>query len=159
APKGAAWDAALEHWRSLPSDAGARHARSVTINAHELEPMVTYGTNPGMGIGISGRVPAPSELADPMAARALEKSLAYMGLQPGQPLLGQPLDIVFIGSCTNSRISDLREAAEIMRGHRVADGLRVMVVPGSQQVKAQAEEEGLDAIFRASGAEWREAGC
>ena len=159
APQGAAWDAALERWRRLPTDDGATYDASITLAAGDLEPMVTYGTNPGMGIPITGRVPSPDELPDPAHQRALEKALAYMDLRPGQPLLGQKLDVVFIGSCTNSRISDLRQAAAVLQGRHVADGLRVMVVPGSQQVKAQAEQEGLDDVFRAAGAEWREAGC
>jgi len=159
APQGAAWDAALERWRRLPTDDGATYDASITLAAGDLEPMVTYGTNPGMGIAITGRVPSPDELPDPAHQRALEKALAYMDLRPGQPLLGQKLDVVFIGSCTNSRISDLRQAAAVLQGRHVADGLRVMVVPGSQQVKAQAEQEGLDDVFRAAGAEWREAGC
>jgi 3-isopropylmalate/(R)-2-methylmalate dehydratase large subunit len=112
-----------------------------------------------MGIPITGRVPSPDALAEPSQQRALEKALAYMDLQPGQSLLGQKLDVVFIGSCTNSRISDLRQAAAVLRGRTVAAGVRVLVVPGSQQVKAQAEREGLDAVFKAAGAEWREAGC
>ncbi|MGH2466369.1 MAG: 3-isopropylmalate dehydratase large subunit [Candidatus Limnocylindrales bacterium] len=159
APVGPAWDAAVERWGRLPSDDGAAYDASITLDAGRLEPMVTYGTNPGMGIPISGRVPRPDEAADPAHRRALEKALAYMDLQPGQAILGQRLDVVFIGSCTNSRIGDLRQAAEVLRGRRVAGGLRVMVVPGSQQVKAQAEREGLDEVFRAAGADWREAGC
>jgi 3-isopropylmalate/(R)-2-methylmalate dehydratase large subunit len=159
APRGRAWDEAVARWRTLPSDPGATYDSSVTLTASDLEPMVTYGTNPGMGIPVTGRVPSPDDVPDTAHARALEKALAYMALQPGQAIAGQPLDVVFIGSCTNSRISDLREAAAIMRGRRVADGLRVMVVPGSQQVKVQAEREGLDEVFRTAGAEWREAGC
>jgi 3-isopropylmalate/(R)-2-methylmalate dehydratase large subunit len=159
APTGAAWDAALERWRRLPSDDGATYDTSITIDAASLEPMVTYGTNPGMGVPISGRIPLPEDAADPTRRRALEHALEYMDLQPGQAILGQRLDVVFIGSCTNSRIGDLRQAAEVLRGRRVAGGLRVLVVPGSQQVKAQAEREGLDDVFRAAGAEWREAGC
>jgi 3-isopropylmalate/(R)-2-methylmalate dehydratase large subunit len=159
APQGADWEAALERWRRLPTDDGATYDASITLAAGDLEPMVTYGTNPGMGIPITGRVPSPGELTEPAHQRALEKALAYMDLRPGQPLLGQKLDVVFIGSCTNSRISDLRQAAAVLQGRHVADGLRVMVVPGSQQVKAQAEREGLDDVFRAAGAEWREAGC
>jgi 3-isopropylmalate/(R)-2-methylmalate dehydratase large subunit len=159
APTGAAWDAAVAGWRSLRTDPGAAYDASVTISASELEPMVTYGTNPGMGIGVTGRVPSPDELGDAAHGRALEKALAYMDLRPGQPIAGQRLDVVFIGSCTNSRITDLRQAAAIMSGRQVADGLRVMVVPGSQAVKRQAEQEGLDEVFRAAGAEWREAGC
>ncbi|MBA3779454.1 MAG: 3-isopropylmalate dehydratase large subunit [Chloroflexi bacterium] len=159
APTGSAWMEAVERWRTLPSDGGASYDRSIALDASALEPMVTYGTNPGMGVPISGEVPSPDALADPGHQRALEKALAYMDLQPGQPLAGQAVNVVFIGSCTNSRISDLRQAAGILRGRRVAKGLRVMVVPGSQQVKAQAEREGLDEVFRAAGAEWREAGC
>ncbi|MGZ3641703.1 MAG: 3-isopropylmalate dehydratase large subunit [Candidatus Limnocylindrales bacterium] len=159
APHGPAWDSAVARWRTLPSDPGATYDASVTLAAGDLEPMVTYGTNPGMGIPITGRVPGPEALADASQRRALEQALGYMDLRPGQALLGQPLDVVFIGSCTNSRISDLRQAADVLRGQRVADGLRVLVVPGSQQVKAQAEHEGLADVFRAAGAEWREAGC
>jgi 3-isopropylmalate/(R)-2-methylmalate dehydratase large subunit len=159
APKGAAWDAALARWRQLPTDEGARFDKSVTIDASRLEPMVTYGTNPGMGIPITGRVPTPDELPDPGARRALERALEYMDLRPGQPLLGQKVDVVFIGSCTNSRITDLRLAASVLRDRKVAPGVKLMVVPGSTEVKRQAEREGLADIFRAAGAEWREAGC
>ena len=159
APAGTAWDEAVERWRQLPSDEGATHSKSVTIDASALEPMITYGTNPGMGMPISAAVPGPESAADDAGGRALEKALAYMGLNAGESLLGHPVDIVFIGSCTNSRISDLREAARLMRGRHVASNLRVMVVPGSQQVKRAAEAEGLDEVFRAAGAEWREAGC
>jgi 3-isopropylmalate/(R)-2-methylmalate dehydratase large subunit len=159
APKGAAWSEAVERWRSLPSDDGAQHDRSIVIDASALEPMITYGTNPGMGMGISSPVPAPDEQADEAGRRALEKALEYMGLHAGESLLGHRVDIVFIGSCTNSRISDLRQAAAVMKGRHIASDLRVMVVPGSQQVKRAAEEEGLDDIFREAGAEWREAGC
>jgi 3-isopropylmalate/(R)-2-methylmalate dehydratase large subunit len=121
--------------------------------------MITYGTNPGMGVNITGRVPDPANLSDANQKAALEKALRYMGLQPGQPLLGQKIDVVFIGSCTNSRISDLREAASLLDGRKVAAGVRVMVVPGSQSIKKQAESEGLDRVFKAAGAEWREPGC
>jgi 3-isopropylmalate/(R)-2-methylmalate dehydratase large subunit len=159
APQGDAWDAALERWRQLPGDEGATYDRSITIDAATLEPMVTYGTNPGMGIPITGHVPSPDSMPEGTDRRSLEHALQYMDLQAGQSLEGQRLDVVFIGSCTNSRISDLRQAAAIMQGRHVADGLRVMVVPGSQQVKAQAEREGLDRVFRAAGADWREAGC
>ncbi len=158
-PQGADWEAAVERWRRLPTDAGAAFDRSITLDAGALEPMVTYGTNPGMGIGIGGRVPDPAESAEPAQRRALERALEYMALTPGQPILGQPVDVVFIGSCTNSRISDLRLAASVLRGRRVAEGVRVMVVPGSDEVKRQAEREGLADIFRAAGADWREAGC
>src|SRR5664280_2007201 len=156
APQGPAWDAAVARWRTLPSDDGARFDRSITLDADALEPMVTYGTNPGMGIPVSGHVPDPADAADPAARRALEHALLYMDLRPGQAIAGQPVDVVFIGSCTNSRISDLRLAASILRDRHVAEGVRLMVVPGSQQVKAQAEREGLHEVFRAAGAEWRE---
>jgi 3-isopropylmalate/(R)-2-methylmalate dehydratase large subunit len=159
APQGEAWEAALTRWKRLPTDEGAAYDKTITLDASALEPMITYGTNPGMGIAITGRVPDPAALADSNQKLALEKALAYMDLRPGQPLLGQPVDVVFIGSCTNSRISDLRLAASLMKGRKVADGLRVMVVPGSQDVKKQAEAEGLDRIFKEAGADWREAGC
>jgi len=159
APKGAAWDAAVDTWRGLPSDDGAAYDRSITIDASALEPMVTYGTNPGMGIPITSRVPAPADQADASARRALERALEYMDLEPGQPILGQKVDVVFIGSCTNGRISDLRLAAEVLRDRKVADGVRMMIVPGSDEVKREAEREGLNDVFRAAGAEWREAGC
>jgi 3-isopropylmalate/(R)-2-methylmalate dehydratase large subunit len=159
APKGADWDRALAYWRTLPTDDGAVFDSEVTLDANELTPMITYGTNPGMGMPITARVPDPDQMSDVSAKMALDKALKYMDLQPGQPLLGKPVDVVFIGSCTNSRISDLREAARLMRGRKVAPGVRVMVVPGSQRVKAQAEAEGLDRIFKEAGAEWREAGC
>jgi 3-isopropylmalate/(R)-2-methylmalate dehydratase large subunit len=121
--------------------------------------MITYGTNPGMGVPVTGRVPDPDGETDERRRRALATALAYMDLEPGRPLLGQPIDVVFIGSCTNSRISDLRQAAELLRGRRVDPGVRVLVVPGSQDVKRQAEREGLAEVFLAAGAEWREAGC
>ncbi len=159
APRGAAWDAAVERWRTLPSDPGAAYDRSVTLDASALEPMVTYGTNPGMGIPITGRIPAPEDAPDEAGRRALERALAYMDLRPGEPIAGRQVDVVFLGSCTNSRIGDLREAAALLRGRHVAPGTRLLVVPGSQQVKAQAEREGLDEVFRAAGGEWRESGC
>jgi 3-isopropylmalate/(R)-2-methylmalate dehydratase large subunit len=159
APKGEAWDRAVARWRALPSDPGARYDRTITIDASSLEPMITYGTNPGMGIGINGRVPDPAALGEASQRAALEKALGYMGLRPGQPLAGQPVQVVFIGSCTNGRISDLRAAASVLRGRKVAPGMRVLVVPGSQQVKRQAEAEGLDRVFVDSGAEWRNPGC
>jgi 3-isopropylmalate/(R)-2-methylmalate dehydratase large subunit len=151
-PKGAAWERALADWRTLPSDAGASFDREERFDAATLEPMITYGTNPGMGIPVTAAVPQP---ANATTAKALE----YMALEPGKPLLGHRIDVVFIGSCTNSRLSDLRQAADIFRGRHVAPGVRALVVPGSQQVKHQAEAEGLDQVFRAAGAEWREAGC
>ena len=159
APKGAAWDAALARWRQLPTDAGARFDRSIQIDASTLEPMITFGTNPGMGIPITAAVPNPAEITDPLERDSLAKALQYMDLPAGKPLLGHPLNVVFIGSCTNSRISDLRNAAKILKGRKVHPGVRVMVVPGSQQVKAQAQAEGLDKIFQDAGADWREAGC
>lgn len=159
APTGADWDAALAHWRQLPTDDGAAYDREITLRADELIPMITYGTNPGMGMPITAAVPAPDDEGDINKKIALDKALAYMDLQPGQRLLGKPIDVVFIGSCTNSRISDLRQAAAFIDGRKVAENVRMMVVPGSQPVKRQAEAEGLDAVFRAAGAEWREAGC
>jgi 3-isopropylmalate/(R)-2-methylmalate dehydratase large subunit len=159
APKGAAWDRAVEQWRALPTDDGATFDNEITLEANDLPPMITYGTNPGMGMKITDRVPDPDHFSDVSQKVALDKALRYMDLQPGQSLLGKKVDVVFIGSCTNSRISDLREAARMIEGQRVAEGVRMMVVPGSQQVKAQAEAEGLHHIFTAAGAEWREAGC
>src|SRR5689334_1345663 len=159
APQGAAWDAAVAAWRQLPTDPGATYDRTITLDAARLTPMITYGTNPGMGMPIDGRVPDPDAMADASQRQALDKALRYMNLQPGQPLLGKPVDVVFLGSCTNSRISDLRLAAGLMRGRHVAPGVRMLVVPGSQSVKRQAEAEGLHEVFREAGAEWREAGC
>ena len=146
-------------WKQLPTDEGATFDKLVTLDADTLEPMITFGTNPGMGMKITGCVPDPLTLTDSAQKAALEKSLAYMAIQPGQPLLGKKINVVFIGSCTNGRISDLRAAASIMTGRKVTGGVRVLVVPGSQTVKNQAEAEGLDRIFKEAGAEWREAGC
>jgi 3-isopropylmalate/(R)-2-methylmalate dehydratase large subunit len=159
APQGADWDRAVEGWRALPTDEGAAFDAEVNLDGDALIPMITYGTNPGMGMPITAYVPDPDRAGDLSQKMALDKALRYMDLQPGQPLLGKKVDVVFVGSCTNSRISDLREAAKLINGRRVAEGVRMMVVPGSQQVKAQAEAEGLHEIFRAAGAEWREAGC
>jgi 3-isopropylmalate/(R)-2-methylmalate dehydratase large subunit len=159
APQGAAWDEAVRRWRQLPTDEGATYDKSVTLDATGLEPMITYGTNPGMGMPITSRIPDPTGIADVNQRAALEKALKYMALEPGQPLLGRPVNVVFIGSCTNSRISDLRLAARLLDGSHVAPGVRMLVVPGSQDVKKQAEAEGLDGIFTRAGAEWREAGC
>ena len=159
APKGAAWDAALERWKELPTDEGAVYDRQVAIDAGGLEPMITYGTNPGMGVPISAPLPEPAEVSDPMARDSIAKALAYMGLEGGKPLAGHAIDVVFIGSCTNSRISDLRAAAQVLKGRKVNPKLRVLVVPGSQEVKRQAIAEGLPDIFRAAGCEWRDAGC
>ena len=159
APKGAAWDAAVARWKQLPTDDGAQYDYSITIDASALEPMVTFGTNPGMGIAISGAVPDPASVADPLERDSLAKALKYMDLEPGKPLTGRPIDVVFIGSCTNSRMSDLRAAASVLKGRKVNPKVRTMVVPGSQEIKRQAEAEGLDKVFREAGAEWREAGC
>ncbi len=159
APREADWDKSHAFWESLPGDEGATYDKSVTLDASVLEPMITYGTNPGMGMKITSRIPDPTSYGDPSQKAAFEKSLAYMDLQPGQQLLGKKVDVVFIGSCTNSRISDLRQAASLLKGRKVANNLRVMVVPGSQQIKEQAEAEGLDKVFKEAGADWREAGC
>ena len=159
APQGAAWDRALAGWRLLPGDDGAVFDHSVSLDVSNLEPMITFGTNPGMGMPVGGRIPRPNDLSDPAERAALEKALAYMGLHSGDPLVGHAVDVVFIGSCTNGRLSDLRLAAGLMRGRKVAPGLRVLVVPGSQDVKRQAEAEGLDRVFKEAGAEWREPGC
>ena len=159
APAGADWDAAVARWRTLPTDDGAAFDKTITIDANALEPMVTYGTNPGMGIPITARVPSPDDEADPGARRALERALEYMDLRPGQPIIGQKVDVVFVGSCTNGRISDLRLAAAALKDRKVADGVRLMVTPGSDEVKREAEREGLADIFKAAGADWRESGC
>lgn len=159
APHGEDWEHALSAWRQLPTDKGACHDRSVTLDASMLEPMITYGTNPGMGMRITERVPNPALAQDMTERQNLEKALEYMALKPGQSLLGKPVDVVFIGSCTNGRISDLRLTADVLRRHKVDDSVQMLVVPGSQQVKRQAESEGLDKVFKAAGAEWRNAGC
>ena len=153
APSSVDWYEAVARWRELRSDDGAAFDREVTFDASTLEPMVTYGTSPGMAVPVGGVVPGPS--GDESKAKALR----YMDLAPGEPLIGRPIDVVFIGSCTNSRISDLRLAASVFKGRRVAAGVKALVVPGSQAVKLQAEEEGLDQIFKEAGAQWREAGC
>ncbi len=158
APSDAAWDQAVAHWRTLRTDPGARYDAAVHIDGSRLSPMITYGTNPAMGVPIDAAVPEPA-LAEPAVRAAREKALRYMGLLPGEPLIGKRIDVVFLGSCTNARLSDLRQAAALLRGRKVADGVRMLVVPGSQEVKRQAEAEGLDAVFRSAGAEWREAGC
>jgi 3-isopropylmalate/(R)-2-methylmalate dehydratase large subunit len=159
APAAGDWEEATAHWRKLPTDPGAAYDKTVTLDAAVLEPMITYGTNPGMAAAITDRVPTPDAVRDPVQRRALEKALAYMALTPGAALLGQPVDVVFIGSCTNGRLSDLRQAASLLRGRKVHERMRVLVVPGSQQVKAEAEAEGLDVVFREAGCEWREPGC
>ena len=158
-PKGAGWDAALARWKQLPTDAGATYDHTISIDANALEPMITFGTNPGMGIPVSGVVPDPASINDPLERDSLTKALKYMDLQPGKPLAGQPINVVFVGSCTNSRMSDLRAAAGVMKGRKVNPKVRMMVVPGSMEIKRQAEAEGLDKVFREAGADWREAGC
>ena len=158
-PKGSAWEAAVARWKTLPTDDGAAYDRSIRLDASALEPMITFGTNPGMGIPITAASPNPGDVTDPLERDSLATALRYMDLSPGKPLLGHPVNVVFIGSCTNSRISDLRSAAKIFKGRKVHPGVRVMVVPGSQQVRAQAQAEGLDQVFRDAGADWREAGC
>src|SRR3954454_15178001 len=153
------FDAAVERWRSLHTDDGARFDTEITVDAAALTPQVTWGTNPGMVAPVTGRVPDPGALEGPADRAAAERALEYMALEPGTAIEDIPVDRVFIGSCTNSRIEDLRAAAELVRGRTVAGSVRAMVVPGSQQVKAQAEQEGLDALFKRAGFEWREAGC
>ncbi len=152
-PQGADWDAAVAGWRSLATDPGATFDARVEIDASGLQPMITYGTNPGMVLPIGGAIPA--DRGDPVLARAL----AYMGFQPGEPMLGKRVDVVFVGSCTNGRLEDLQATARILRGRRVAPGVRMLVVPGSQAVKREAEAQGLADVFRQAGAEWRESGC
>ena len=159
APKGAEWEAAVARWRQLPTDEGAVYDQSIDIDADALEPMITYGTNPGMGVPIGAPVPDPSRVADPMERESIAKALVYMGLEGGKPVLGLPIDVVFIGSCTNSRMSDLRAAAALLKGRKVNPKTRVLVVPGSQEIKRQAMAEGLPEIFRQAGCEWREPGC
>ncbi|MDH4282140.1 MAG: 3-isopropylmalate dehydratase large subunit [Myxococcales bacterium] len=158
-PQGPDWDAAVARWSQLRTDEGATFDKTVIIDANELEPMITYGTNPGMGMRISGPMPTVDAFHDASQQAAFEKAMSYMGLEPGKPLLGKKVDVVFIGSCTNSRISDLRLAAGVFSGRKVAHGVRTLVVPGSHDVKKQAEAEGLDRIFKEAGAEWREPGC
>jgi 3-isopropylmalate/(R)-2-methylmalate dehydratase large subunit len=159
APKGAEWDKAVARWKQLPTDDGATYDKSVQMDAGALEPMITFGTSPGMGIPITAAVPDPASIADPMERESVRKALRYMGIEPGKPLTGRPVDVVFIGSCTNGRISDFRAAASVMKGRKVNPKVRVLVVPGSYEVKREAEAEGLDVIFREAGAEWREPGC
>ncbi len=152
APAGPDWDRALEAWRELPGDAGAAFDREFTFDAAAVEPMISYGTNPGMVMPIGGRIPERDD-------ETFSGALRYMGFEPGEAIAGKPVNVVFIGSCTNARLSDLRAAAGMLRGHRVARGVRMLVVPGSQQVKAAAESEGLHEVFLEAGAEWRESGC
>ncbi len=157
APQGKAWDQAVARWRTLPSDPGARYDRELTIDAASLAPMITFGTNPGQAIPVTGTVPDPAAEGDAAGRASLQGALAYMGLRAGQAILGQPIDVVFVGSCTNGRLEDLREAARVLGGRKVK--ARTLIVPGSQRVKKAAEAEGLDRVFREAGAEWREPGC
>ena len=159
APENGDWEKTLARWRSLPSDPAAKYDKIVEIDAAKLSPFVTWGTNPGMVVSVSGRVPELSELKSEADRRAAERMLEYMGLKPGTPVEEIAIDRVFIGSCTNSRLEDLRAAARVARGHHVSPNVRAMVVPGSQSVKQAAEREGLDRIFQEAGFEWRESGC
>ncbi|HMC57038.1 MAG TPA: aconitase family protein, partial [Gemmatimonadaceae bacterium] len=153
------FEASIPRLRDLRTDDDAEFDQRVSLDASRLEPMITYGTNPSMATAITGRVPNPALLTDSAERARLTKALEYMKLAPGQPLAGTPVDVVFVGSCTNSRLSDLRAVASVLQGRRVADGVRMLVVPGSQEVKREAEREGIADILRAAGAEWREAGC
>jgi 3-isopropylmalate/(R)-2-methylmalate dehydratase large subunit len=159
APKGEAFDRAVDYWKTLPSDPDAHYDTVVELDASKLAPVVTWGTSPDTIVPITGHVPDPAKEADPARRAQMERMLAYMGLKAGQTLVGTKVDVVFIGSCTNSRIEDLRAAAAVVKGQKVAEGVRALVVPGSGLVKLQAEREGLDAVFRDAGFEWREAGC
>ena len=159
APSGEDWDRAVEYWKSLPTDADAHFDAEVILNADEIEPFVTWGTNPGQGLPLNERVPDPASFANPEERSAAERALVYMDLTPGTPMKSIKIDTVFLGSCTNGRIEDLRAAAEIIQGKKVASDTRMMVVPGSARVRLQAESEGLDKVFIAAGAEWRSAGC
>ena len=159
APKGEEWDKAVEYWKTLPTDEGAVFDKEIFINADELEPFVTWGTNPGQGVPLSQSVPSPDDFEDENDKVAATRALEYMGLEAGTPMKEIPVDVVFLGSCTNSRIEDLRAAADIVRGRTIAENVRMMVVPGSQKVRAQAEDEGLDKVFKDFGADWRFAGC
>ena len=158
-PKGADWERALDAWRALPSDPDATYDRVVEMDVGELAPQVSWGTNPGMVVPVDGVVPDPADFADAEERKAAERALAYMALEPGTPIQDIEVDRVFIGSCTNARIEDLREAASVVAGKHVHPRVRALVVPGSAGVKRRAEEEGLDRIFEAAGFEWRRAGC
>jgi 3-isopropylmalate/(R)-2-methylmalate dehydratase large subunit len=159
APKGADWDAAVAYWKTLPTDDDAVFDREVIIDATKLSPFVTWGTNPGQGVPLSANVPSPDDFTDEVDKKATEKALEYMDLKAGMPIRDIKIDTVFIGSCTNGRIEDLRAAADILKGQKIADGMRMMVVPGSVRVRLEAMAEGLDKVFLEAGAEWREAGC
>ena len=159
APQGADWDAAVEYWKTLRTDDDATFDVEIDVDAAQLSPFVTWGTNPGQGVPLSAAVPSPAEFSDPVDRTAAEKALEYMGLTAGTPMKDIPVDTVFVGSCTNGRIEDLRLAASIIEGRKVAEGVRMLIVPGSQRVRAQAMEEGLDKVFSEAGADWRFAGC
>ncbi|MCO7240446.1 3-isopropylmalate dehydratase large subunit [Aeromicrobium sp. CnD17-E] len=159
APQGEAWDEAVAYWRDLVTDDDAHFDKVVHLDASQVTPFVTWGTNPGQGAPLSATVPDPESFEDPIEREAAANALAYMGLEAGTPLRDIAVDTVFVGSCTNGRISDLRRAAELIKGHKVADGTRMLVVPGSVRVRLQAQEEGLDRVFTEAGAEWRGAGC
>ena len=159
APEGADWDAAVEYWKTLKSDEGAEFDTEVFLNADELDPFVTWGTNPGQGVSLLDSVPNPATMDDPTDRAAAERALEYMDLKPGTPMKSIKVDTVFLGSCTNSRIEDLRAAAAVIKGRKKADHIRMLVVPGSARVRIEAEAEGLDQIFKDFGAEWRFAGC
>ncbi len=158
APKGAALEKALAYWKSLPSDPDAKFDRELVIDASAIAPQVTWGTNPGMVMDVTGRIPEPGSVPG-YSAKDVEQALAYMGLKPGTPLTEVKVNTIFIGSCTNGRIEDLRAAAQILKGRKVASGMRTLIVPGSQRVRQQAEAEGLDKIFKAAGCDWRQSGC
>jgi 3-isopropylmalate/(R)-2-methylmalate dehydratase large subunit len=159
APKGKLWEQALDAWRSLPSDEEASFDRQLTVAAADLEPYVSWGTNPGQTLPVSARIPSPDDADDPLQRDSISRALAYMALNPGTPIVDIPIDRVFLGSCTNARIEDLRAASKVVEGRKVAKGVHAMVVPGSGLVKLQAEDEGLDRIFKEAGFEWRDAGC
>ncbi|HEX6249709.1 MAG TPA: 3-isopropylmalate dehydratase large subunit [Nocardioidaceae bacterium] len=159
APKGAEWDAALAHWKTLVTDEDATFDKEIVLDASEMSPFVTWGTNPGQGVPLGASVPSPADFADEGDRIAAEKALEYMGLEAGTPMRDIAVDTVFVGSCTNGRIEDLRAAAEVIEGRKVAEGTRLLVVPGSVRVRLQAEEEGLDVVFKEAGGEWRNAGC
>src|SRR5436305_1502481 len=159
APQAAAYEAAVAHWRELPTDAGAKYDKSLVFNAADISPQVTWGTNPGQVAPVTEKVPNPATLGDETEQKSAARALEYMDLKAGTPLTDVKIDRVFIGSCTNARIGDLRAAAAVVKGHRVAGSVHAMVVPGSGQVKRQAEQEGLDRVFKEAGFEWREAGC
>ena len=159
APKGTNWDAAVAYWKTLQSDADAKFDKEITLNADELEPFVTWGTNPGQGLPLNAKVPNPADIADAEERGAAERALTYMGLTAGTALKDISVDTIFLGSCTNGRIEDLRSAADILKGKKISSKVRMLVVPGSARVRLQAEAEGLDKVFLDSGAEWRTAGC